>query len=206
MTTYSKQWWPCLLWWHLRDGQGEKVIDNLNYIKLLWSEYTVGIFEDEHASTFVEFRKTSKLNKIDFSRFQVKLANILWSRFCFDWNYFPFFVELFLEYCRFYFSILENAIDSTDVDQGPIIDNRPWVAVYFVVYIIIIAFFMVNIFVGFVIVTFQSEGEEEYKDCELDKNQVCANLEIISRQQQPLTVFAKTLHHRFSDDFRGNRG
>ena len=31
---------------------------------------------------------------------------------------------------------------------------------------------MVNIFVGFVIVTFQSEGEEEFKDCELDKNQV----------------------------------
>lgn len=67
--------------------------------------------------------------------------------------------------------ILENAIDSTKVDQGPVEDNRPWVAVYFVIYIIIIAFFMVNIFVGFVIVTFQSEGEEEYKDCELDKNQ-----------------------------------
>lgn len=31
--------------------------------------------------------------------------------------------------------------------------------------------FQVNIFVGFVIVTFQKEGEQEYKDCELDKNQ-----------------------------------
>lgn len=30
---------------------------------------------------------------------------------------------------------------------------------------------MVNIFVGFVIVTFQNEGEQEYKDCDLDKNQ-----------------------------------
>lgn len=29
---------------------------------------------------------------------------------------------------------------------------------------------MVNIFVGFVIVTFQHEGEQEYKNCELDKN------------------------------------
>jgi len=36
----------------------------------------------------------------------------------------------------------------------------------------VIAFFMVNIFVGFVIVTFQNEGEQEYKNCELDKNQV----------------------------------
>lgn len=30
---------------------------------------------------------------------------------------------------------------------------------------------MVNIFVGFVIVTFQNEGEQEYKNCDLDKNQ-----------------------------------
>lgn len=30
-----------------------------------------------------------------------------------------------------------------------------------------------NIFVGFVIVTFQEQGEQEYKNCELDKNQVC---------------------------------
>jgi len=46
------------------------------------------------------------------------------------------------------------------------------VAVFYFIYIIIIAFFMVNIFVGFVIVTFQNEGEQEYKNCELDKNQV----------------------------------
>lgn len=45
------------------------------------------------------------------------------------------------------------------------------VAIFYIVFIIIIAFFMVNIFVGFVIVTFQNEGEQEYKDCDLDKNQ-----------------------------------
>lgn len=67
--------------------------------------------------------------------------------------------------------ILENSIDSTEVDKGPNQNNRPWVAIYYIIYIIIIAFFMVNIFVGFVIVTFQSEGEEEFKGCELDKNQ-----------------------------------
>lgn len=49
---------------------------------------------------------------------------------------------------------------------------RPLIACFYFIYIIIIAFFMVNIFVGFVIVTFQNEGEQEYKNCELDKNQV----------------------------------
>ena len=71
-----------------------------------------------------------------------------------------------------HFRILENAMDSTEPNKGPTQDNRPYVAIYFVFYIIIIAFFMVNIFVGFVIVTFQNEGEEEFKGCELDKNQV----------------------------------
>lgn len=75
----------------------------------------------------------------------------------------------------FFHSILENSIDSTEADQGPHQNNRPWVAIYYIIYIIIIAFFMVNIFVGFVIVTFQSEGEEEFKGCELDKNQVSEN-------------------------------
>ena len=63
-------------------------------------------------------------------------------------------------------------MDSTTADHGPSEDNRPWVSLYYIFYIIVIAFFMMNIFVGFVIVTFQNEGEEEYKDCELDKNQV----------------------------------
>ncbi len=31
---------------------------------------------------------------------------------------------------------------------------------------------MMNIFVGFIIITFQKEGEQEFKNCELDKNQV----------------------------------
>jgi len=44
-------------------------------------------------------------------------------------------------------------------------------AIFYIVYIVVIAFFMVNIFVGFVIVTFQKEGDQEYKNCELDKNQ-----------------------------------
>lgn len=70
------------------------------------------------------------------------------------------------------FRILEHSIDSTSVDRGPAFDNRPFVAIFYVIYIIIIAFFMINIFVGFVIVTFQQEGEEEFADCELDKNQV----------------------------------
>ncbi|KAF7487103.1 Hypothetical predicted protein [Marmota monax] len=68
--------------------------------------------------------------------------------------------------------LLYKAIDSNKEDTGPIYNNRVEMAIFFIIYIILIAFFMMNIFVGFVIVTFQEQGETEYKNCELDKNQV----------------------------------
>jgi len=67
--------------------------------------------------------------------------------------------------------ILYVSIDSNEADIGPKQDYRPYVFFYYFVYLIIIAFFMINIFVGFVIVTFQSEGEASFQDCALDKNQ-----------------------------------
>ncbi|KAG9353089.1 hypothetical protein JZ751_017665 [Albula glossodonta] len=67
--------------------------------------------------------------------------------------------------------LLYKAIDSHTEDMGPIYNNRIEISIFFIVYIILIAFFMMNIFVGFVIVTFQEQGEQEYKNCELDKNQ-----------------------------------
>ncbi|OQV13004.1 Muscle calcium channel subunit alpha-1 [Hypsibius exemplaris] len=64
-----------------------------------------------------------------------------------------------------------TAIDSNAEDHGPIFNYRPHVAAFFVAYIIAVGFFMLNIFVGFIIVTFQNEGAQEYTKCQLDKNQ-----------------------------------
>uniref|UniRef100_A0A3B3I7Q7 Voltage-dependent L-type calcium channel subunit alpha n=1 Tax=Oryzias latipes TaxID=8090 RepID=A0A3B3I7Q7_ORYLA len=68
-------------------------------------------------------------------------------------------------------ALLYKAIDSNRENFGPIYNYRVEISIFFIIYIIIIAFFMMNIFVGFVIVTFQEQGEKEYKNCELDKNQ-----------------------------------
>ncbi|XP_027699216.1 voltage-dependent L-type calcium channel subunit alpha-1S [Vombatus ursinus] len=67
--------------------------------------------------------------------------------------------------------LLYKAIDTHTEDMGPVYNNRVEMAIFFIIYIILIAFFMMNIFVGFIIVTFQEQGETEYKNCELDKNQ-----------------------------------
>ncbi|VDN55695.1 unnamed protein product [Dracunculus medinensis] len=63
----------------------------------------------------------------------------------------------------------DNVVDA--MDRGPVYNARQAVALFFITFIVVIAFFMMNIFVGFVIVTFQNEGEREYENCELDKNQ-----------------------------------
>ncbi|KAG8447825.1 hypothetical protein GDO86_015071 [Hymenochirus boettgeri] len=68
-------------------------------------------------------------------------------------------------------ALLYKAIDAYGENVGPIYNYRVEISIFFIVYIIIIAFFMMNIFVGFVIITFRAQGEQEYKNCELDKNQ-----------------------------------
>ncbi|XP_072571307.1 voltage-dependent L-type calcium channel subunit alpha-1D-like isoform X2 [Paramormyrops kingsleyae] len=67
--------------------------------------------------------------------------------------------------------LLYKAIDANAENQGPIYNYRVEISIFFIIYIIIIAFFMMNIFVGFVIITFREQGEAEYKNCELNKNQ-----------------------------------
>ncbi|XP_053359228.1 calcium channel, voltage-dependent, L type, alpha 1F subunit [Clarias gariepinus] len=68
-------------------------------------------------------------------------------------------------------ALLYKAIDANSEHHGPIYNYHVEISIFFIVYIIIIAFFMMNIFVGFVIITFREQGEAEFKNCELDKNQ-----------------------------------
>uniref|UniRef100_A0A8C5FDU3 Voltage-dependent L-type calcium channel subunit alpha n=1 Tax=Gadus morhua TaxID=8049 RepID=A0A8C5FDU3_GADMO len=67
--------------------------------------------------------------------------------------------------------LLYKAVDANAINRGPIYNYRVEISIFFIIYIIIIAFFMMNIFVGFVIITFREQGEAEFKNCELNKNQ-----------------------------------
>ncbi|CAL8260249.1 unnamed protein product, partial [Gadus morhua 'NCC'] len=84
-------------------------------------------------------------------------------------------------------ALLYKAIDANGENSGPIYNYRVEISIFFIVYIIIIAFFMMNIFVGFVIITFREQGEQEYKNCELDKNQrQCVEFAL---KAQPLMLY-----------------
>ncbi|KAM6398853.1 voltage-dependent L-type calcium channel subunit alpha-1S isoform 2-T2 [Rhynochetos jubatus] len=113
------------------------------------------------------------INYVDGDPTQIELQKRVWlhSNFHFD-NVFSAMMSLFtVSTFEGWPELLYMAIDTNAEDTGPIYNYRVEIAMFFIIYIILIAFFMMNIFVGFVIVTFQEQGESEYKNCELDKNQ-----------------------------------
>ncbi|XP_055675825.1 voltage-dependent L-type calcium channel subunit alpha-1S isoform X6 [Falco peregrinus] len=113
------------------------------------------------------------INYVDGDPKQIELQQRVWlpSNFHFD-NVFSAMMSLFtVSTFEGWPQLLYMAIDTNAEDTGPIYNYRVEIAMFFIIYIILIAFFMMNIFVGFVIVTFQEQGESEYKNCELDKNQ-----------------------------------
>nr|XP_006819159.1 PREDICTED: voltage-dependent P/Q-type calcium channel subunit alpha-1A-like [Saccoglossus kowalevskii] len=67
--------------------------------------------------------------------------------------------------------ILQNSMDSTNEGEGPLPYYRMEMAIYYVVFFIIFPFFFVNIFVALIIITFQEQGEQEYAEGDIDKNQ-----------------------------------
>ena len=62
---------------------------------------------------------------------------------------------------------------SLQPNVGPDPDmTQPAAAIYFVLYMLLIPFVLLNLFVGFVIVTFQNYGVKSFRKTKLDRNQV----------------------------------
>ena len=94
---------------------------------------------------------------------------------------------------------MTNMIDASEKDMGPAQDTNQAMCLYIVFYLIVMSFFMINIFVGFVIVTFQEKGEKDKEGSILDRNKVCLK-QIVSKQyvvyiMSPYYVFILLCFH-----------
>ena len=69
-----------------------------------------------------------------------------------------------------------HAIDAAGVNKGPRHNASQYSLIYFIIYMVIVTFFLINLLVGFVIVTFQDVGIKSFKDSNLDRNQVHINV------------------------------
>jgi len=84
-------------------------------------------------------------------------------------SYVSFFCESFhVSLC----SVLWHSIESTYEDRGPQPGYRMEVSIFYIVFFIVFPFFFVNIFVAFIIITFQDEGDRAMTNCSLEKNEV----------------------------------
>ena len=88
--------------------------------------------------------------------------------------YFPFCIRNSLFNNQAFFSILQDSMASTYVDEGPLPWYRVEMSIFYIVFFVVFPFFFVNIFVALIIVTFNELGEAELQD-DMDKNQVNLN-------------------------------
>ena len=72
----------------------------------------------------------------------------------------------------FYSRTMYHTVDSTEVNMGPIRDYKIHMSIYYVCFVVVFAFFFINIFVALIIVTFQESGERNIQASDLDRNQV----------------------------------
>lgn len=149
-----------------------------NYLTNYFHSGTYLVFEDGNVDKPVSKEREWSNNRFHFDDVQKAMLTLFtvstfegWPSYVSNQYIFSQYGTIQLYDTISFYSLLYVSIDSHTENFGPIYNYRPLVATYYIIYIIVIAFFMVNIFVGFVIVTFQNEGEQEYKNCDLDKNQ-----------------------------------
>lgn len=82
------------------------------------------------------------------------------------------YIFVFTTFLLCFFSLMQASIDTTEVDRGPIVDNKIEIALFYIFFVVVFSFFFINIFVALIILTFQEQGEKDQGDCELDRNQV----------------------------------
>ncbi|XP_071506824.1 voltage-dependent calcium channel type A subunit alpha-1-like isoform X3 [Diadema antillarum] len=112
----------------------------------------------------------------------------VWSRYDFNYdNVALAFLTLFtVSTGEGWPDVLKHSIDATEEGMGPAPYNRIEMAFYYVVYFIIFPFFFLNIFVALIIITFQEQGDQDFFDGDIDKNQkqcieFCINAKPVDR-------------------------
>ncbi len=68
-----------------------------------------------------------------------------------------------------------NGIDAVDVDKQPIENHNEYMAIFFIVYLLIVGFFVVNMFVGVIIDNFHKCREKQLEEDLIKKNSIKKN-------------------------------
>ncbi|NWV61422.1 CAC1I protein, partial [Malurus elegans] len=94
-------------------------------------------------------------------------------------------------------NIMYNGLDAVAVDQQPVTNNNPWMLLYFISFLLIVSFFVLNMFVGVVVENFHKcRQHQEAEEARRREEKRLRRMEKKRRKAQRLPYYATYCHIR----------
>ncbi|XP_072549024.1 voltage-dependent T-type calcium channel subunit alpha-1I isoform X2 [Salminus brasiliensis] len=94
-------------------------------------------------------------------------------------------------------NIMYHGLDAVGVDQQPVINNNPWMLLYFISFLLIVSFFVLNMFVGVVVENFHKcRQHQEVEEAKRREEKRLRRMEKKRRKAQKLPYYASYSHAR----------
>ncbi|XP_077940043.1 voltage-dependent T-type calcium channel subunit alpha-1I isoform X4 [Gasterosteus aculeatus] len=88
-------------------------------------------------------------------------------------------------------NIMYHGLDAVSVDQQPVTNNNPWMLLYFISFLLIVSFFVLNMFVGVVVENFHKcRQHQEVEEAKRREEKRQRRMEKKRRKAQKLPYFA----------------
>ncbi|XP_074552343.1 voltage-dependent T-type calcium channel subunit alpha-1I isoform X4 [Halichoeres trimaculatus] len=88
-------------------------------------------------------------------------------------------------------NIMYHGLDAVAVDQQPVINNNPWMLLYFISFLLIVSFFVLNMFVGVVVENFHKcRQHQEVEEAKRREEKRQRRMEKKRRKAQKLPYFS----------------
>ncbi|KAK3552350.1 hypothetical protein QTP86_011177 [Hemibagrus guttatus] len=94
-------------------------------------------------------------------------------------------------------NIMYHGLDAVGVDQQPVINNNPWMLLYFISFLLIVSFFVLNMFVGVVVENFHKcRQHQEVEEAKRREEKRLRRMEKKRRKAHKLPYYASYSHVR----------
>ncbi|XP_049335285.1 voltage-dependent T-type calcium channel subunit alpha-1I [Astyanax mexicanus] len=94
-------------------------------------------------------------------------------------------------------NIMYHGLDAVGIDQQPVINNNPWMLLYFISFLLIVSFFVLNMFVGVVVENFHKcRQHQEVEEAKRREEKRLRRMEKKRRKAQKLPYYAGYSHIR----------
>ncbi|XP_076872172.1 LOW QUALITY PROTEIN: voltage-dependent T-type calcium channel subunit alpha-1I [Brachyhypopomus gauderio] len=94
-------------------------------------------------------------------------------------------------------NIMYHGLDAVGIDQQPVTNNNPWMLLYFISFLLIVSFFVLNMFVGVVVENFHKcRQHQEVEEAKRREEKRLRRMEKKRRKAQKLPYYAAYGHVR----------